>query len=93
MSEASIQTRAVNYARRRGIMAKRNYMGPGAETGWPDVEFFTDRGGMFFIEFKRPGGKLRRRQAYITGKLMSLGHAVFVCDDYEQSKRIIDDFS
>lgn len=91
-AEGRIQRRAIDYARSIGLMVRRNYMGPGAETGWPDVEFFFPRGRVLFIEFKAPGEGLRKRQEFIIGMLRCRGHTVHVCDSYEDAKLVIDHF-
>jgi hypothetical protein len=89
-AEGRLQIKAVRYARHHGLMAKRNYMGPGAETGWPDVEFFAPGGRVIFFEFKAPGKKLRKRQVYIGRRLREIGHEVHTCDDFNAFKEIID---
>jgi hypothetical protein len=89
-AEAKLQSKAINYARDAGLLTKRNYMAPGAETGWPDVEYFAFGGRMFFIEFKAPDGSLRARQEYIIALLRERGFTVHVCDCYEDARRIID---
>lgn len=89
-AESKIQNEAIHHARRAGYMVKRNYMGPGAQTGWPDVEFFSPTGKMFFIEFKAPGGTPSARQRFIIARLRARGHEVHVCDDLQAAKDIID---
>lgn len=89
-AEAKIQSAAVKYARSRGLLVKRNYMGPGAEVGWPDVEFYGPRARMLMIEFKAPGSMLRPMQEYRIKELRRLGHWVEVCDTYEAAKAMID---
>lgn len=89
-AESKLQNAAIKYAKSAGYMVKRNYMGPGVATGWPDVEFFSPTGNMFFIEFKAPGGKPSTRQRYVMGKLAAREHKVFICDDLDDAKRIID---
>ncbi len=89
--ESKIQTRIIEYARSLGFAAKRNYMGPGAETGWPDVEIFVPYGKVVFIEFKSPGKKPRKIQEYRIEKLRQLGFRVLICDDYDEARDIIDE--
>lgn len=89
-AESKLQGAVIAYAKRKGYMVKRNYMGPGAETGWPDVEFFSPCGSMFFIEFKAPDGELSTRQRFIIGRLRARNHVVHVCDDFEDAKDIVD---
>lgn len=89
-AESDLQNATIKYAKKNGYMVKRNFMAPGAETGWPDVEFFSPTGNMFFIEFKAPGGELSARQRFIIGRLRAREHLVFVCDDLEDAKDITD---
>lgn len=89
-TESKIQAATIRYAKKKGMLTKRNYMGPGAETGWPDVEFFPQGGEMFFIEFKKPGGELSARQEFIIRKLLDQGYRVHVCDSIESGERAVD---
>ncbi len=89
-AENDIQSAAVLYAKKRGLVVRRNYMGPGAETGWPDVEVFFPMGRVLFMEFKVPGAELRKRQEYIISLLRNLDHTVHVCDSLEDAKQLID---
>lgn len=91
MTEASYQTDTVNYARSKGYMAKRNYMGPGCEVGWPDVEIFVPAGRVLLIEFKSPGKEPKKIQEHRIGRLRKLGHWVAVCYNFEDAKKVIDD--
>lgn len=91
-AESAVQKRTIRYAVSIGLMVRRNYMGPGTETGWPDVEFFFPNGHMFFIEFKAPGESLRKRQEFIIKQLRERGHVVYVCSSFEAAKEAIDHF-
>lgn len=91
MIEAGYQTETVNYARKRGFLAKRNYMAPGCEVGWPDVEIFGPA-KVLLIEFKVPGKEMRKIQAYRAQQLRRLGHKVVTCHSYEEAKQEIDDY-
>lgn len=89
--EVTEQTKTVNYARSLGYMAKRNYMGPGCEVGWPDVEIFLPNAVTLLIEFKRVGKEPSKIQDYRIGKLIQLGHRVVRrCHTFEEAKGIID---
>lgn len=90
MAEAGYQTDTVNYARSRGYMAKRNYMAPGCEVGWPDVEIFLPKGRVVLIEFKSPGKAPRKIQAHRAHSLRKLGHHVATCYSLDEAKNIID---
>lgn len=88
--EGKIQKRAINYAKKCGIKVRRNHMGRGAETGWPDAEFLPGAGYVFFIEFKAPGGTTSTRQELMIADLVRRGYDVHVCWSFEDAKQIID---
>jgi hypothetical protein len=88
--EGRIASRVTNYAKSLGFLAKRNYNGPGVETGWPDHEYFLPGARVLLFEFKRPGGELRKIQKYRIAQLLQRGHHVYVCDSYESGKAILD---
>lgn len=90
MAESSYQTDAVNYARSLGYMAKRNYMGPGCEVGWPDVEIFMPIAFVLLIEFKSPGKEPRKIQSYRAHQLRKMGFTVETCYSLEEAKEAID---
>jgi hypothetical protein len=88
--EGKIQSAAIRYAKSRGMRVRRNHMGPGAETGWPDAEFFPGGGYVFFIEFKVPGGVPSPRQQLVMADLIARGYDVHVCYSFEDAKQVID---
>jgi hypothetical protein len=88
--EGQIQNKAITYAKKRGMKVRRNHMGPGVETGWPDVEFLPGAGCVFFIEFKAPGGTPSARQQLVMAELIALGYDVHVCWSFEDAKQVID---
>jgi hypothetical protein len=88
--EGKLQARAIAYARKCGMLVKRNYMGSGAEVGWPDVEIFCPGGRVVLVEFKAPHKALRPTQKYKIHQLHNLGHEAHVCDSFEDFSRIID---
>lgn len=92
MTGGKIQRKTIQYAKSIGVMVKRSYAGPGAETGWPDVEFFFPQGRVLFIEFKSPGETTKKRQLHIHSELRKLGHTVKVCDNFDDAKLAIDSF-
>ena len=53
---------------------------PDGSTGWPDRMFLLPDETVFFVEFKRPGGKLRPLQEYRKKHLEDLGFVVFKID-------------
>lgn len=88
--EAGYQTKTVNYARDKGYMAKRNYMGPGCEVGWMDVEIFMPGARLLLIEFKVPGKERTKIQEYRAEQLMRLGFRVVTCYSFEEARQVID---
>jgi hypothetical protein len=91
MAESKAQKKTIEYARKLGYMAKRNYMGPGCEVGWPDVEIFMPVARVLLIEFKEPGEEPKKIQAYRAQQLRAMGHNVITATTFEEAKRAIDD--
>ena len=52
------------------------------ENGFPDRTVITPQ-GIFFVEMKRPGGKLRARQRVWLDKLTNLGYSADCFDTLE----------
>jgi hypothetical protein len=88
--EGKLQKAAIDYAKKRGLLVRRNHMGPGVATGWPDVEFLPGAGYVFFIEFKAPGGVPSARQQLEIADLIRRGYDVHVCWSFEDAKQVID---
>jgi hypothetical protein len=88
--ESKLQAQIVNYAKKRGLLVKRNYQAPGAERGWPDIEIFGPGGVVVLIEMKAPGKKASKIQEYRISRLRDLGHYAYVCDSFVFGKEIID---
>ena len=88
MAEKSIQKKVVSYARKHGHIALK--VNVGSQKGWPDYLFIDKEGYHYWIEFKNVGEKPSQFQVYRASLLMQRGVAVFLCDNYEQGKEIID---
>lgn len=88
--EGRLQQRAMKYAKEVGCKVKRNHMGPGVDTGWPDTEIFAPGGVVLLLEFKRPRGERRKKQIHHIQELTDLGHRAFFCDTLDDAKRHID---
>lgn len=80
-TEAQVRDPVIRWAQRKKILHMRLHMGFNVSTGWPDDAFFFPGGKVYFIEFKRPGGKVSKLQAYRIKKLRDLGFDVDVHDD------------
>jgi hypothetical protein len=52
---------------------------------WPDRMFMIPGGKPFFIEFKRPGGKLSPDQAHMHDVLRGLGYDVAVAYSFDEA--------
>ena len=87
--ESKLQAKLIKYAKKRGLLVKRNYQAPGAEVGWPDVEIFGPGGWMVLIEMKAPGKEASTIQQYRISQLRELGHYAYVCDSFVLGQEII----
>jgi hypothetical protein len=55
------------------------------QTGLPDRMFLIPGGKPVFIEFKRPGGVVSKKQEYMRKLLTRLGYPVYICDSVENA--------
>lgn len=86
--EKVIEDKSVLYALSLNYMHfKLNALG---SRGKPDQLFVAPLGKAFFIEFKRPGEKLRALQWYWARHLYVRKQLVYICDEYEHAKRILE---
>ena len=88
--EKDIEGAFVRYARRQGCEAIK-FADP-ARRGAPDRIVLCPRGCLFFIEFKRRDQKPRPEQLIYHRVLTKLGYDVFVIDDYQDAKQLLDGF-
>ena len=84
LKESVIQKRVTDYAKTKGLMVMRF-----RDKGLPD-RLLVGNSQAFFIEFKKLGAKPSKFQARMIEKIRAAGLAVYVIDDVEQGKRIID---
>ena len=89
MRESKIEREVCAYARDKYDMLTRKLSGE-LTSGWPDRMVLTPEGYICFIEFKQQDQDLRPIQQRMCEKLVRYGFDVFVCDDLEQGKRLID---
>lgn len=82
--EAKVCARALTELQTPSIKLK-----PGANTGWPDREFFIIGGVPLLIEFKWPGYEPDPRQDYIHDMLRELGYDVQVHDSEDAAVEAI----
>lgn len=91
--EGKIQARVVQYARTEypeRLEARKFQAGRFGSNGWPDYDFLTEGGDIFFIEFKAPGKDLTPLQEERVKRLRKLGHRVYVVDNVDVGKEVID---
>src|SRR5215831_12533435 len=85
--ERDIEIAVIEYAHRMGCLyVKLNIVG---RVGWPD-RMFLYHGKVLFIEFKRPGERVRAIQQYIHKQLRQQGFNVEVVDSITNGKHYID---
>lgn len=86
MLEKSLEAQLRIKAKNAGALALK-FVSPG-KAGVPDRIILVPGGKIFFVEMKRPGGKLRPLQQKVITDIRKLGFDVFVID----SKDGITDF-
>ena len=88
MLEKQIEAAVCKYAESKGFLQYK-FSSP-AHFGVPDRIFFGDLGFVFLIEFKREGEKPTPAQKREAGRLTNLNHRVYLIDNVEAGKEIID---
>lgn len=84
--ESEIESKAKEYAKMRGWLVTKLMRCD--VNGWPDC-LFIRRGVVIFIEFKAPGEVPEPHQAKRHREIREHGVAVFVCDDLEEARVIL----
>ena len=88
--EKEIEQAVVKYAEKNGfVVLKLN--NPWSK-GWPDRLFISPTGSHVYIEFKRPGGNLRKLQQKRIDQLVQNGCTVWVSDNKEESIEILESY-
>lgn len=90
MRESAIEQAVCRHARQRGWLADK-FTSPGRRAA-PD-RILLKEGRTFFIEFKAPGKKPTQLQEQAHRRLLTAGFEVFVVDDIDTGKRLIDALS
>jgi len=88
--ESQIEKKVCAYAKRKGWLVYK-FTSPGKRSV-PDRIFIGDR-KMFFIEFKAPGKKPTKLQLAEHAKIQSQGFIVWIIDDIDKGKTLIDTLS
>jgi len=86
--EKTIEAAVVKYAKERGFLVHKMQAGRGGTGGWPD-RMFIKNGKVFFIEFKRFGGKLSELQKARINDLQRERITVYVVDNIQYGKDVI----
>lgn len=89
MKEKDIEARVCKYARDTYGMLTIKLSSPGSR-GVPDRIFVTEQGLIAWIEFKSATGKLTALQTLYCNKLTEHRCEVFLCDDLERGKALVD---
>lgn len=89
VKEVDVESKACEYAKARGCWHAK--FKSSNNRGVPDRLFITPDGVVFFIEFKKPGKKARKQQRLVIDDMMDNKAKVFVTDDLQTAKIIIDD--
>lgn len=88
MLEKQIEVKVCDYAKSKGLLAYK-FTSP-ARAAVPDRMFITQDGRVFFCEFKAPGKKPTDAQAREHQRLRQHKVNVFVIDDVDEGKVMID---
>jgi len=88
MLEKDIELRVCRYAQTFGVLT-RKYTSP-SHRSVPDRLFLFPTGLAVFIEFKRAGGSLTKGQAREFKKLTDLNHYVYMVDNVQAGKVLVD---
>lgn len=86
--ESAIEHRVCDYAKSLRVLSYK-FTSP-ARRSVPDRLFIVPGGRMFFIEFKRKGQSPTAAQAVEIARIRNQGGAVYVVDNVEQGKKVID---
>ena len=87
--ERVIEAKVVEYA--KSLEFRQRKMNGAGFRGWPDRIFHKD-GRTFYIEFKRKGGRLSPGQGMVIRDLRAAKIAVYVIDNVEDGKKVIDEY-
>jgi len=87
LKEKDIQGPSVKHARSKGWWARKFSAAPG-NTSVPDY-IFAKEGHVFFVEFKRPGGKPTELQQKEHARMRAVRLWVYVIDDVDKFKELL----
>ena len=90
MRESEIEKKVSEYAKAKGWLVYK-FVSP-SQRGVPD-RIFIGGGEIFFIEFKAPGKKPTKLQDKIFSKIRGELFEVYIIDNIEQGKLLIDKYN
>ena len=90
MRESEIEKKVSDYAKAKGWLVYK-FVSP-SQRGVPD-KIFIGGGEIFFVEFKAPGKKPTKLQDKIFSKIRGELFEVYIVDDVEQGKKLIDNLN
>lgn len=85
-----IENPFVKFAQRKGCKALKLILL--RKKGFPDRTVLCPGARVFFIEFKKPRGKLAPAQVIVRKLLESFGFKYYLCDYPGQAEKILEDF-
>lgn len=88
MLEKDIEKKVCDYAKSKGALVYK-FTSP-ARAAVPDRLFIGPKGRVWFVEFKREGQKPTPAQEREHARLRGHNISVFVIDDVEQGKAVVD---
>lgn len=89
MRESTIEKKVCDYAETKGWVHYK-FVTPG-RCAAPD-RILGRKGFAFFIEFKKTGEKPTKHQIWFHNKLRDKGFEVYVIDNVDEGKKLIDKF-
>ncbi len=89
MLEKDIEKKVCDYAKTKGMLTYK-FTSPNRRSV-PDRMLVTPKGIVFFIEFKQEGKKPTAGQAREIKRLQDQGVSVFVVDNVEEGKTVVDE--
>ena len=91
MLERDVEKAVKRYAESKGWLT-RKWTSPG-HAFVPDQIFIIPGGKVIFVEMKRPGGKCTAGQLREHEKLRAMGCDVWVIDNVENGKQMVDSYA
>ena len=88
MLEKDIEKHICDYAKTKGFLVYK-FTSPGHKFV-PDRMFINPQGGVFFIEFKREGGRPTEGQLREHARMRAQGVNVYVVDNLYYGKLVVD---